>query len=458
MVLLAKLRELFDARNVSLELEDIQAMVLRERPEPYLGTHVLLHVDEAEGGREVLRRLRPHIGSAADWASSSEAWISVALTYPGLVALDIPEDSLQSFPEAFRQGMAKRADILRDHGPNSPENWDKPYGTGDAHIAVSIFADDEDKWKRTLQTAREQYDDLSGVSILASHDFGAQPGSRNPLGFRDLISQPAIEGSGVDPLPGQGRAIKAGEFILGYPSESGELLAMPTPDILGKNGTFLGIRKYQSLVGTFNRFLRDHADSEDEREHLAAKLFGRWRSGAPLILSPDGDDPAIGESPERNNDFTYQHDVAGLCVPKGAHMRRLNPRDTDMALLTDVNIHRIIRRSTTFGKPYEKDATGILEDKVDRGLHFIFMSARAMETLEFLQREWVNDGNFMDLGKERDPIIGLQPDDAIFTVPKKPVRERVHGMKTFNVLKGGEYMFVPSLSALEWLVNGQQRA
>ena len=128
-------------------------------------------------------------------------------------------------------------------------------------------------------------------------DFGAQPGDLNPLGFKDSIGQPAIEGSGVDPLPGQGRPIKAGEFILGYPGEAGVPLAMPQPDVLGRNGTFLGLRKYQTRVGTFNRFLRDNAQTDEERELLAAKLFGRWRSGAPLILAPVKDDPALGRRP-----------------------------------------------------------------------------------------------------------------------------------------------------------------
>jgi hypothetical protein len=45
----------------------------------------------------------------------------------------------------------------------------------------------------------------------------------------DGKTQPAIEGSGVDPLPGQGRPIKAGEFILGYPGEAGVPLPMPQP-------------------------------------------------------------------------------------------------------------------------------------------------------------------------------------------------------------------------------------
>ena len=32
-----------------VELDDIQATVLRYRPEPYYGTHVMLHVDDARG-------------------------------------------------------------------------------------------------------------------------------------------------------------------------------------------------------------------------------------------------------------------------------------------------------------------------------------------------------------------------------------------------------------------------
>ena len=42
---------------------------------------------------------------------------------------------------------------------------------------------------------------------------------------------------------------------------------------------------------------------------------------------------------------------------------------------------------------------------------------------------------------------------AAFTIPKDPVRRRVHGIDTFNVLRGGEYFFMPSLSALNWLAN-----
>src|SRR5208283_748235 len=283
---------------VTLDLHEIQATVLRYRPEPYYGTHVLLHIDDAPSGREFLRRLAPHVASAADWWSTGDAWIAVAISYTGLSALGVPEESLQSFPEAFRVGMAARAEILLDRGENDPKNWDQPFGSGRIHIAISIFSDAREKWGRAMELARQQYQGLPGVAVLDSQDFGAQPGDLNPLGFKDLIGQPAIEGSGVDPLPGHGRPIKAGEFILGYPGESGVPLAMPQPDVLGRNGTFLCLRKYQSRVGTFNRFLRDNAQTDEDRELLAAKLVGRWRSGAPLTLAPAKDDPALGQDPQ----------------------------------------------------------------------------------------------------------------------------------------------------------------
>jgi Dyp-type peroxidase family len=441
--------------TVTVELDDVQATLLRYRPEPYCGTHAMFGVEDAQAGQEFVRRLTPYVDSAADWWQAGEAWTSIAISYTGLVALGVPQDSLQSFPEAFRVGMAARSDKLLDYGPNDPKNWEKPFGTGEIHIAVSIFSESEDKWHRAMETARQQYQGFTGVNLLLMQDFGAQPGDLNPLGYKDSIGQPAIEGSGVESLPGQGRPIKTGEFILGYPGEAGVPLPMPRPDMLGRNGTFVGVRKYQSRVGTFNRFLHEHARTGEERELLAAKLVGRRRSGAPLTLAPTQDDSALGADLRQNNDFTYAADPDGRKVPLGSHMRRMNPRDTEMAVLADVNIHRIIRRSTTYGAPYDPNAISQQDDELPHGIFFIFLSAKAMATMEFLQQEWINNGNFMSLGEERDPNVGLQEEGATFTIPKAPVRRRIHGIETFNVLRGGEYFFLPSLSALRWL--GEER-
>jgi Dyp-type peroxidase family len=437
--------------QVTIDLDDVQATVLRQRPAPYFGTHVLLRVDDARSGRALLRRLSPHVDSAAEWWKPASAWLAVAISYAGLEALGVPEASLRSFPEAFRVGMAARAGELRDEGINDPANWERPFGTDQIHIGLSAFSDSVDKWRDVVARVREQYESIGGITVVHVQDFGQQPGDRNPLGYKDGIDQPPIEGAGVAPLPGQGRPIKAGEFILGYPGEAGIPLPAPQPDVLGRNGTFVGLRKYQTRVGAFNRFLRAHAQTPEERELLAAKLVGRWRSGAPLTLAPEVDDAALGEDPQRNNDFGYANDPRGRQVPLGSHIRRMNPRDTELAVLTDVNLHRVIRRGTTYGPPYDENAVSVEDDEVPRGAYFLFISAKAMASIEFLQQEWVNNGNFMALDDERDPIIGLQEDDGVFTIPQQPVRRRVHGLGTFNVLRGGEYFFMPSLSALRWL-------
>jgi deferrochelatase/peroxidase EfeB len=131
----------------------------------------------------------------------------------------------------------------------------------------------------------------------------------------------------------------------------------------------------------------------------------------------------------------------------------MNPRDTKFTRLTDVNIHRLIRRGTTYGAPYDPNALSEVDDEVPRGAIFLFISAKAMDTMEFLQQEWVNDGDFIGASGERDPIIGRQEEGATFTIPKEPVRRRFRGIETFNLLRGGEYFFMPSIGALSWLAN-----
>ncbi len=99
-------------------------------------------------------------------------------------------------------------------------------------------------------------------------------------------------------------------------------------------------------MGTFREFLKQNGATPEEQELVAAKLMGRWRSGAPLVLAPDKDDPAIAADPQRNNDFTYaKSDPHGYAVPLGSHIRRMNPRDTG----ANMNRRRMIRRGATYG-------------------------------------------------------------------------------------------------------------
>src|SRR5215468_9715894 len=106
--------------NITLDLNDIQAGVLRPRPSPYAGAYFLLRIDEPRAGRELLRRIIPALASAANPADpAKQAWLALSLSFQGLQALGVPQASLESFPPEFQQGMAARAAELGDLGENA---------------------------------------------------------------------------------------------------------------------------------------------------------------------------------------------------------------------------------------------------------------------------------------------------------------------------------------------------
>ena len=185
---------------------------------------------------------------------------------------------------------------------------------------------------------------------------------------------------------------------------------------------------------------------------MAAKMMGRWRSGAPLALCPLHDDPALGADAHRNNDFMFQaDDPMGFKTPCGSHIRRTNPRDAQIAGVA--RIHRMIRRGTAYGPLLPE---GIFEDDgADRGLMFAFVGAHVGRQFEFVQSEWINDGIFFGGGDDKDPIAGSNGEGGAFTVPRRPVRKRLQGIPHFVVTRGGEYCFMPGMRALRWLSDLQ---
>ena len=220
------------------------------------------------------------------------------------------------------------------------------------HAIAILFARNAAERQRVTREHQAFVASTPGVEALSSLDLDGFPPfdyAHEHFGYRDRLSEPQIEGSGIEPTPGSGAPLKAGEFILGQVDESGEVVPLPTPEILSRNGTFMAYRRLQEHVGAFRDFLREHGGPTIEgQELIAAKLMGCWRSGAPLILAPEKDDPTLGADYQRNNNFKYsQMDPQGYAVPLGAHIRRMNPRDTT----PNIQRRRMIRRGATYGPP-----------------------------------------------------------------------------------------------------------
>jgi Dyp-type peroxidase family len=435
-----------------LELDDIQHILLTRTP-AMTGRYEFLSFDDRAGARAWLTELLDKVQSAADvrkTMDSTERWITLAFTWNGLQALGVPEESLATFPDEFREGMAARADILGDTGASHPDNWVGGLAGDDLHAIAILFARTDAEHQRCTALHDELVARCRGVRVLSFLDLNATPPfdyAHDHFGFRDRLSQPVMEGSGEEPTPGSGAPLKPGEFILGYPDEDGPPANLPQPDVLSRNGSYMAYRRLQEHVALFRNYLREHADTPEEQELLAAKFMGRWRSGAPLVLAPERDDPELGADPMRNNDFNYKEmDPHGYAVPLGSHSRRLNPRDT----AHNINRRRMIRRGATYGPALPEGAS---DDGVDRGIAAFIICASLVRQFEFAQNVWINDKTFHELGNERDPICGTQDGTLEFKIPNRPIRKVLKGLPAFTTLKGGAYFFLPGISALRYLAT-----
>jgi deferrochelatase/peroxidase EfeB len=304
----------------ALDLHDIQGNILRSYRQAKNARFLFFCIRNGAAGRAFLNMLTPLVTNA-DWKFRPEVTTNVALTSAGLRALDLPPETLDSFPADFRQGMRARAKCLGDTGQSDPEKWDKPWCSSDVHVLVSCYSAEEERLKRHCETLVAKAPE--GVVELPDRQEGArilQGGQAvEHFGFADGFSNPAIEGMPpgankhlVGNPDGHGgfSDIPAGEFILGYPGIGREQRPLPRPTLLAVNGTFLVFRKLAQDVKAFRTYV-DHQceilntiSPGHDREFLAAKMVGRWRDGSSLILYPTK--PA---KPDVSNQFDYNYDL-----------------------------------------------------------------------------------------------------------------------------------------------------
>lgn len=432
-----------------LELDDIQHFLIA-RPPALAARYEFLSFGRADGARAWLSGILAKVGTAQTVGSSQldSRWVTVAFAWSGLKALGLDDASLATFPEEFRQGMAARANILGTNGANHPDHWIGGMASPNLHAIVVLFARNAEERARCTREHKDYLSRCAGVEVLSSLDLEALPPygyAHEHFGYHDRLSHPLIEGTSVEPTPGSGPPIKAGEFFLGYPDEEGEPAALPQPAILSRNGSYLAYVRLEEHVGAFREFLRQNGETAEQQELIAAKLMGRWRSGAPLVLAPHKDDPELGADMQRTNCFAYaDKDPYGYACPLGSHIRRMNPRDT----ATNMNRRKMIRRGGTYGPPLPEGAP---DDGEERGIAAFIGCASLVRQFEFAMNVWANDPNFHELGNERDPFVGTQDGTYDMTIPKRPIRKKITGLPAFTTVRGGAYFFLPGIKALQYL-------
>src|ERR1700755_86859 len=155
-----------------LEFDDIQHILLTRTP-AITGRYEFLSFDTPAGGRAWLTELLDKVQSAADvqaTVDSSDRWVTLAFTWSGLRALGVAEESLASFPDEFREGMAARADILGDTGANHPHNWGGGLAGGDLHAIAILFARDDEQCRISINNHDALLARTDGVRSLSFLD------------------------------------------------------------------------------------------------------------------------------------------------------------------------------------------------------------------------------------------------------------------------------------------------
>jgi Dyp-type peroxidase family len=455
---------------LAIDRADIQGDILRAHGKSYDRTsYVFVGVEDPAAGRAWLRGIYDRVTTDAERTGPRpDTALNIAFTRAGLEALGVPPQVVSSFSKEFQQGMAGRCHELGDVGESDPGNWDAGLGTDEAHVLVTINAQDDAGRDGALDELRSGVEAAGGLSIVHEDHAHMLGGSREHFGFADGFAQPSIEGvnedrvrgGGVPDAKGRWRPLALGEFILGYEDEESRVdrqrrlpRAPATP--LGRSSTYMVWRKLYQDVALFRRTLRDAARTyeQGDEEKLAAKIVGRWRNGSPLVASPAAAQPGFDAEPPEANDFRYaEADPEGHSCPLGAHIRRSNPRD---ALGFDGKLsfrHRMIRRGMPYGPMLEADASE--DDGKDRGLVFVCFNASISRQFESVQRQWLNDGNVFQLAHDSDFLLGgsaeamgkmtVQGKPPFFFSPQGP----------FVTTRGGEYLFVPGMTALAAVADG----
>lgn len=326
-----------------------------------------------------------------------------------------------------------------------------------------------------------------------------KPTSKEHFGYTDGIGDPVFEGMPANSLNKNGRGkqmedgswapLATGEFLLGHFDEANEYPPAPEPRLLARNGTYMVYRKLHENVATFDAYLNEHGKKyPGGKELLAAKFVGRWRdNGAPLTAAPDAASKEIfdakfaaADKEGRDNllsNFTYDQDMSGAGCPFSAHIRRVNPRaslemihdegdtpgsmkinkgafDTSGALS---NRRRLLRRGLPYG-----DAKNRSSDKGNHGIVIMMINADINRQFEFVQQQWINYGNDFKAGNDKDIILGNHSADSRFpskaVIQVDPDSEQapyfLSKIPRLVETRGGDYFFVPSLTALRMIASG----
>ncbi|KAH6902594.1 peroxidase TAP [Coprinopsis sp. MPI-PUGE-AT-0042] len=397
--------------------------------------------------------------------------INIAFSHLGFQAMGVDDTSLAAGDtDPFKLGQRQDAvNALGDNfvtsatGGKIPE-WD-PAFLQPVHGVILIAADSRENADENLTKIEEIFRadthraSIAQVKLIRGNVRPGNLSAHEHFGFLDGISNPAVRGLDKE-LPGQG-SVNPGVIVTGHDGDPLKQSRAPW----AADGSFLVFRHLFQEVPEFNKYLKDHPikfknlTPEQGSELLGARMVGRWKSGAPIDITPFKDDPELAKDPQRNNNFKFEGQInSQFKCPFAAHIRKTNPRDDlqgPPAPIISVEPQRIMRRGIQFGPEVNPAEKASNTTQKGRGLLFVCYQSSIANGFQFMQRTWANNRNFQFKENQQevpglDPLIGQdpgQPRKMSGLDPNDPKKELT--FPDFIIARGGEYFFSPSVKALK---------
>ncbi|RYP39148.1 hypothetical protein DL767_002328 [Monosporascus sp. MG133] len=451
-----------------IELKDIQGDIVPGFPKK-AESFFFFEIKNVETFRRALHFLVPLIATGESVSSEKETirqqrqsssgllpvvFLNIAFSAKGLKKLGF--DPAEAQDDGFTKGQFADAKELGDDlkQSSSDPDWIPEFRKAIDGVLL-VAGDGEPRVHRHLSEALAL---LGGIVEKVLHLVGhVRPGKEaghEHFGFEDGLSNPVVKGLGTD-LSGQG-PVNQGVIFCGRDGDS--VSGRPSWAL---DGSFLAFRLLKQLVPEFDQFLAQNSlqvsdPTVNGAELLGARLTGRWKSGAPLPITPLRDDPDLARDPKRNNKFEFDPTSQDAC-PFAAHVRKMNPRG-DIPLEESINPHRVLRRGIQYGPEVSAKEREHNRTESDRGLLFVSYQSSLKDGFQFLQKSWANPATFPPNKTQQpgqDPLIGqiVDPDkqgarSMTGANPGDTGSTLDLGLQKWVVAKGGEYFFSPSIPVL----------
>ncbi|KAH6902597.1 peroxidase TAP [Coprinopsis sp. MPI-PUGE-AT-0042] len=470
----------------ALDLKNIQGDILQGLPKK-TEYYYFFRILNAERFRVDLAKFAPHVKSAQEVIDDRKriedhkkkgkpglvpvVGINVAFSHLGFQAMGVDDSSLSDANNArdpFKIGQ--REDAVENLGDNfvpsadgNVPDWD-PAFLQPIHGVILVAADCHENAEKSIEKIEEIFRadthraSISQIKLIRGDARPGKESAHEHFGFLDGISNPAVIGFEKE-LPGQG-AVRPGVILTGH--EGDPLVTARAP--WATDGSFLVFRHLFQEVPEFNKYLKDNAlkfknlTPEQGSELLGARMVGRWKSGAPIDITPFKDDPVLAKDPQRNNFFKFEGEVESqFKCPFAAHIRKTNPRDDLESAGIPVEPRRIVRRGIQFGPEVTPAEKASNTTQKGRGLLFVSYQSSIANGFQFHQQSWANnpDFQFRETQPERpglDPLIGQapgRPQDRKMSGLDPNNAQRELTFPDFIIPRGGEYFYSPSIKALK---------